>query len=629
MSILSKIRKSLQLVGGATVKGLPWATESDHAVPRIQLDSVAATKQDNMSGGAGIDLTGSTVKVDLAVTGTDYGALTLSGSNYSSLDGEYQLAPFKGSLSYSGTSLDLDVGGDYNVYIKDNGGGIWAVVAKRDTDNIHNNGSTGESNGSWIAVLTAVDPTSISADYNNFIPNYQAVDYDFLTASSEQDDNGNGTVSSSAAGVSYASGNTPAGLVFENNKLAIDFASNVADAESTNVLPGSTTVTAINEAKAYASQAQNTSFSNAVAQLAGNPAKVQSAIEAAKALLDSVSNTVSNNQATASTEYGHIDDLQAALGSALADMGSTHATLSDNVTAKALLNELAVLIAALRADATATLGLATGGVINSAGDNVTDATDVATAISDLDIALGLVQGDLTSRIPAVDQYHNATQYPLTADQLAGIEPLNEVKYDQVDIQSGNAITWTTDMSGFAMDVRILVDFGSTGNVDAGIYDRDHNTGLLTRASYFNEATEIQKNSIFQIRYGGAIAGAEFMVVTPDEPVIGADPIGFENISAVIIGQGTLAKDRLRPELQAEFEALPRTFESAVLTIPANDYIEVVHPLKARCPYTIYDTAGNNLTGSFEEDATVDGVLRIESEDDSAVDVVVTMVGPRY
>lgn len=293
-----------------------------------------------------------------------------------------------------------------------------------------------------------------------------------------------------------------------------------------------------------------------------------------------------------------------------------------------MINELAALIAALRADANATLGMSTGGVINSAGDNVTDATDVVTAISDLDVALGLVQGDLTSRIPAVDQYHNATQYPLTADQLAGTAPVNEVKYDQVDIQTGNAITWTTDMSSFAMDVRILVDFGSVGDVDAGIYDRDHTTGLLTRATYFDESTEVQKNSIFQIRYGGAIAGAEFMVVTPDEPVIGADPIGFENISAVIIGQGTLAKDRLRPEFVAEFEALPRHVGPTAYTVPANGFVTVPHGLLKGSPFTIYDTVGNDLSDAFEVDATVAGQLVITSGDDADVDIVVTVVGKR-
>ena len=176
----SPINTSHVFAGGATVKGIPASQETGQAVEHDQLIAAQDTKQNNLTGGSGIELDGSTVKVDLAVTGTDYGTLTLSGSNYSSLDGNYTLASFKGSLTYSGTSLDLDVGGNYNVYYKDNGGGVWAIVAKRDTDNIHNNGSTGESNGSWLAVLVSVDPTSITDDYNNFVPNYQSVDYDML-----------------------------------------------------------------------------------------------------------------------------------------------------------------------------------------------------------------------------------------------------------------------------------------------------------------------------------------------------------------------------------------------------------------------------------------------------------------
>ena len=46
-----------------------------------------STKQNNLTGSSGIDLSGSTLKVDLAVSGTDYGTLTLTGTNYASLNG--------------------------------------------------------------------------------------------------------------------------------------------------------------------------------------------------------------------------------------------------------------------------------------------------------------------------------------------------------------------------------------------------------------------------------------------------------------------------------------------------------------------------------------------------------------
>ena len=107
---------------------------------------------------------------------------------------------------------------------------------KRDTDNIHNNDSFGESVSYWMALLTDNDPTSITSDYVDFIPDYLIVDYQNITTSSEQDDNGNGTISSTSPLVSYAAGNTPAGLKFDNDKLAIDFAADIASGNTVNVI---------------------------------------------------------------------------------------------------------------------------------------------------------------------------------------------------------------------------------------------------------------------------------------------------------------------------------------------------------------------------------------------------------
>ena len=169
-----------------------------------------------------------------------------------------------------------------------------------------------------------------------------------------------------------------------------------------------------------------------------------------------------------------------------------------------------------------------------------------------------------------------------------------------------------------------MDFGSAGNVDAGIYDRDASTGLLTRSAYFDETSEIQKNAVFQIRFGGAIAGAEFMVSTPDEPLIGTDAIGFENISAVIIGKDTLAKDRLRPELRTELNNKLVPYESAIIQIPANGSYSLVHGHKLFSAPMILDTAGNMV--GFELDITVAGTMVITSEADVPIDVTVRFAG---
>ena len=623
----SKIKKSLQFEGGETAKGIPTATASDHAVPLSQLDSVSATKQDNLTDGSGLALDGSTLSIDLAVTGTDYGTLTLSGTNYSSLDGVYSLASFKGSLSYSGTSLDLDVGGNYNIYYKDNGSGVWSVIAKRDTDNIHNNGSTGETNGTWIAVLTLVDPTSITADYNNFIPNYQSVDYDFLTASSEQDDNGNGTVSSASNHVTYASGNTPAGLIFENGKLAIDFADNVGDAESTNVLPASVAVTAINEAEGRASQAQNTTFSNAIAQLPDAPNKVQSAIEKTKEVIDALSSVVSNNQATAASEYGNIDNLQAAVGSTTGNMGTTHASLSNDVALPVLITELATLIAGGRSDTDTTLGLSSGQLISAIGSTVTNGSDLVDALTAIVGAVETVQGDLTNRLGAVGFFHNGSEFPLTANQIAGTEALDVVQTGAGTGESTDVDAYVTNLDT-PRDVRILVSYGTTGDIDAGIYLRNKDTGFLTRATDFDEASEIEKGDVVQVLLGGSTAFADFAVSNDSAPIVGSDPIKFELFQASGIGDKQVTKAKLADVLLAEFEALPRHVGPTSYIVPANNSVTVPHGLLKGSPFTIYDDAGNDLSEAFEVDATVAGQLVITSGDDVDVDIVVTVVGKR-
>ena len=619
----SPINTSHVFAGGATVKGIPASQSTGQAVEHDQLIAAQSLKQNNLTGGSGIELDGVTVKVDLAVTGTDYGTLTLSGSDYSSLDGNYTLASFKGSLSYTGTSLDLDVGGDYNVYYKDNGGGVWAVVAKRDTDNIHNNNSTGESTGTWLAVLVSVDPTSITDDYNGFIPNYQNVDHDFLTYSSEQDDNGNGTVSSAVSGIDYAAGNTPAGLVFENNKLAIDFASDVASGTSVNTYPASIIKTYADEQVALAKIAGNNTFSNAVAQLAGSPANVQAMGEALKVLIDSVSGTVSNNQTLASTEYGNIDNLQAALGSATANLAATHATLSDNVTAKALINELAVLIAALRADATTSLGLSTGGLVGDIGSTVSNGSDLIAALTSIVSAVETVQGDLTARIGAVSFFHNGEEFPLTANQIAGTEALDIVKTGAGTGEENDVAAYVAALST-PRDIRILVSYGTTGDADAGIYVRDKDTGYLARATDFDESSEIEKGDIVQVLLGGSTAFADFAVSNDSLPTVGTDAIKFELYKASGIGDKQVTEAKLDDALKAVVDNKLVPYESAVITIPANGSYSLVHGHKMFSDPLILDLGDNQQR--FELDFPVNGTMVITSEADSAINVTVRFAG---
>ena len=476
-------------------------------------------------------------------------------------------------------------------------------------------------------MLVSVDPTSITEDYNNFVPNYQAVDHDMLTYSSEQDDNGNGTVSSSANEVTYGAGSSPAGLVFDNDKLAIDFAQNTGESSSTKVFPSSVIKTYTDEQIAISKQAANNSFSNAVAQIAGNPANVQSMGEALKSLIDSLSNTVSGNQTTASNEYGNIDNLQAATGSSTANMGSTHALLTDNTTVSALIDELAALNASLRTDTSASLGVAAGQLIGDISNTVNNGSDLIAALTSIVTAIETVQGDLTNRLGSVDFFHNGDEFPLTANQLAGTEALDVVKTGAGTGEENDVDAYVAGLST-PRDIRILVSYGITGDADAGIYVRDKDTGYIARATDFDESSEIQKDDIVQVVLGGSTAFADFAIINDSDPIVGTDAIKFKLHKASGIGDNQVTKAKVDDALLAEFEDLPRQFGPASLTVPANGSVTVTHSLIKESPFTVYDTSGNDLSDSFEFDATVSGQMVITSGANSDIDVVFTAVGKR-
>ena len=558
-----KVISSQDFQGAQTIENLPDAVSNQQPTTLAQQNAALALKQNNVSGGSGVVVTGSSIALDLAVSGTDHNSLTLSGTGYSSLNGEYTLAGFKGSLTYAGTDLDLDEGGDYNVYYKANGSGVWAIIAKRDTDNIHNNGSVGESNGYWLATLTNVDLTTLTSDYNSLIPNYQAVDHDFVTSSSEQDEDGNGTPSSADSQITYGTGSTPAGLKFDNSKLAVDFAENVAQAASTKIFPSSVVKTYIDEQRDIAKTASNNTFSNAVANLAGNPSNVQSALEASAGEIDATNSVVSGVQTLASSEYAKIVVLESEMDAAEA---ATAQEVTDRAAAIALVE--------------ASMGVTAGSGVQSSGENVTSGADIETAISELDVALDLVQGDLSSRLPAVDYFHDGGVYALTAAQVAGTEALDTAKYDVIDPSTGLvSYTESSDLTTSSVDLNVLVSYGNAGDVDAGVYTRDSATGFLVRATYFDESSEIQKNAIMQVKYGGAIAGAQFYVSTPDEPTIGTSAIGFELASAVIIGAETVDYSKLALPLAQIVDAKTNKHVETITT-DGSGYATITHNLSA-------------------------------------------------
>ena len=613
--------------GGASIYGLPSASQGSQAVPKDQLDSELDLKQNTLTGGSGIDLSSDVLKIDLAVTGSDYVTMILNGTGYPSLDGIYTRLNIQASFIFSGYDVDLEVGGPYNMYYKSNGSGVWAVCVKHDNDGVIGNSEIDE-NGSWVVMLTTVDPTSINQNYNSFVSNYLSVDSRVIGVSFEQDENGNSSPSSASSLVDYASGSTPAGLKFENNKLAVDFAASTSQSSSTKVFPSSVIKTYVDEEASESKIASNNSFSNQQAAFSGNPSNVQSAIEAAKVLIDSVSQTVSNNQALASSEYGNIDTIQSAIGTSANNMGSTHSTLSDNATAKALIDELAVLIANLRTDSASTIGLADAGdLIGSIGSTIPDSSTVVEALTSLTNKVETVEGDLTNRLGAVEFFHNGDEFPLTADQAAGTEAFDIVKTGAGTDEETDVAAYVASLS-VARDVRILVSYGIEGGVDAGIYVRDKDTGFLTRAEDFDEASEIERGDVIQVLLGGSTAFADFAVFGESNPVVGSDLIKFKLEKAAGVGDGTVNKSKLHSDFAAEFEGLPRQLAPMSVTVPADGSVDLTHNMMLGAEPCIRDASGDNYSDSFLVSHPSAGVTRLSSLADTDVSVLVTFTGVR-
>ena len=526
---------------------LPDATLPQSPVTLAQLTTSANTKQDNLTAGDCIKIENNIVSLDIGSTGTDHSVVTISNLAAATLLGEYALAPFKGHIDQVGSFFDLIVGGNHNVYYKEVTPSSWAVLVALESG----------GNYYWHTAVTTYDPSSITQDISQFFPPFSTIDASPVTNASEQDVNGDFSPSSASDVVTYSAGGNAGGIIVQNAKAVLDWANTISQAASTKVFPSSVIKQYVDEENAHFADSSNVDFSNSVANLTGNPSKVQAAIEALKVLADNISTTVSQNQTTASYEYLDLDNVRAALGSTIQHMGLTHASLSDNSTAKGLINELAALIESLDADTTTTLGTALGATLAGVGGSVPDGLDVKGVLGYLAQETADIQSDQFSRLPMVHYYHHAAGVDvLTAGQVAGTEAFDTAKYALLDEFGGFLGDNVVDLTQLTYDARILVDYGIGGHVDAGVWVRDHVTGFLTRATYFDEAEEITKGAHMKVMYGGVIAGADFVIVNENNPVVGIDAIEVQIDDFLRIGDGTITKAKLDTALKTELHARP-------------------------------------------------------------------------
>ncbi len=612
-------------------------TSSGELVEYAQFITSVGTKQNILTDGNGINITGDVVSVDLATTGSDYDILSVSNATFASLNGDYTKLNYSAYLQEaSGNTLDLIVGDDdidWNGYYKYNGSSTWAVCFKKDTDGSE---TTTPNADTWLSVLTTTDPTSImyngsgSMPISSFIPDYTAVDFFPVSSANESSGDGNFSPSATSPNVSYATGSTPAGLLFDNSKLAIDFAQTISAGSSTKVYPSSIIKTYVDEQIVTAKDLSNQPFNNAIAQITGNPTNAQSALEGLAAEIDTADSAISAANTVNADQTVDIAAHSSVLGVSDGDtnLGDfTDADLTDNADLKTVLNNLAATSRASDESLADAIGITLGDTDLGTMTNsiVPDNSDVKAAVEALGNNIESVQLATRKPLGLVDYYHNADTsaggVALTAGQIDGSEAFNTAV-------TGGGSTETFDLTSATEAVTILVSYGKeVGNVAAGVYSRDPSTGILSRYPEFDETGEIPANGYWQVlnEVTGPLAYAFFSVYNTTDPVLGVDPIKIGADSLSGIGNGTVTLAKLGPDVIADIDS-KNVKVSAQYTIVANTPLVITHSLGI-CAVSVIDTLGNDISAQVEIDHDAPSFTTVTiGSGDTYTDAYVTLLG---
>ena len=571
MSTNKEFNHGIDLKNLSKVVNLADGVSPKEAVNKSQLDATAGLKQDNLVEGQGIVVDGAEVSVNLQTAGVDYDTLTLSGTFYSALNGDYSRMTYRGAIDDAGTNLDFRIDGDWNVYSKDNGSGVWAVIMKRDSDESQ---STSPESGTWLAVLTTINPETITDDVTSFIPNYQAVPHDFVTYSSEQDETGLGYSPSSAdSQVSYAVGSSPAGLKFTNSKLGIDFADTIESGASTKIYPSSVVKSYIDEQIVEAKDLSNHPFNNAVAQITGNPSNAQSMGEALASEIDNLDTLVSSLQVVDASHTAHIlshssvlgvsngeDELPALTGFALSFGGSVNDVASR----------------------TQALGESIGNVYSNIGN-----------------LLGLGQFDTDFGTGFTILSNNADAKQLFQDTEAELQQISlglgqfwspAEAYSNVNVAILNPSIDTFGGAVVVQGDRVLLS-GQTDATENGVYIFDTTTTPMVRTTDADADAEFTPNKTIQILRSTdeGISGSTFAYGGFDSPVVGTDNLTFNLKSRGVVGDNTITETKLAVVVADKLNAKADIY-SEEITLVANVPYEVNHNLGRK--YVNISTYGN-------------------------------------
>ena len=592
------INVNLDFASGAKLKNLGSASTSGEAVEYGQFNTALFFKQDNISGGSGIDVSSNTVAVDLASAGSAYDSLTLSGMTASSLNGTYTKLSIRGRVNASGNQLDLSYGDldhDWNVYEKDNGSGVYAQIFARVDQNDYTVAS------SWVAVLS----TNSLAGYSytgsgtaTIIPqvaDITAVDNEVITANSDADGSGGYSPDADDANVAYGAAGAAAGLKFTNSKLSVDWAETTGQASSTKVFSSSVIKTYVDEQIVDAKDLSNHAFTNTTANLTGNPNNAQSAIEAAAAEIDTLDSQVSGIQTVNATQDAYLTDHNLVLGVSAGDetlpawAASKNGFLGTTYTVSATLDTIGTSFSTVYQNMGTTLGLAA--FETDFGTGFTILSNNASAkqlFQDTEAELQALSLGLGQFWAPCDAYTNG---------------------DNIDLSNPGTDTFRGET--VAQGGRVLV-MGQTLPEENGIYIFDTTSTAMTRASDADASGEFTPNKTVQVlgSTDAGISGATFAYTSGDAPTIGTTGLTFTVKAQGVIGDGAVTEAKLSTAINAEIDAKADKYAETA-TFVAGTPQNITHGLASTDVIVqVRDTSGNVV--EVEIDVTDSSYVTINS-----------------
>ncbi len=598
-----KVGVNLDLSSGAKLLNLSQASSSGEAVEFAQLNSALVLKQDNMSGGNGVELDGNAINIDLSESGTDFATMTISGTGFATLDGEYTRAPHRGHWSNVGLSLDWSHNtGDYAMYYKDNGGGVYSMIASRDQDG---DNSTYGGIQQWMALLTSVNPATLSGNVFNQVPNYAMVDHFVVTYNNETDENGALVPDGNSSFIGYVSGSGASYLKFNGGELLADVVTNMNNVGTGKLVDSATVKTYIDEQSVISRTASSNTFINTTASLTGSPANVQSAIEAAAAEIDGIDNTIILLNAKDTMHDNRLDAHDSVLGvtqlaSSLGSWSGAAATyFSANSDVKSVLIEIADTFAVNKSDLAGVLGL-------SKGD--TDFGDGFTVLSNDSDAKNLFQEievELQNLSQGLGQFWN----PVQARSI-------------IDIDISNPGTDTFDGATVSTGGRVLL-MGQNDPTENGIYLFASTSTQMIRALDANESSEFTINKTVQVLASSTqgVSGGTFAYTNGDDPVLGTDDLPFSQKSQGVVGDASITEAKLGADLATKLN--DKTDKHAeTVTMTSGVPVQISHGLNSMDVIVqVRTVTGGNVT-DIEIDITDSSFVTLNSLYDDDYRVVV-------